>query len=62
MWIFSIAYAIAWISTAIGVVTGVYYTKSAWCLWAFLLPACMQIKFNNSDSGNGNNEEMDDKK
>lgn len=26
------------IATAIGVVAGVYFTESAWCVWAFLIP------------------------
>lgn len=33
MWIANTA---AWIATSIGVVAGIYFTKSAWCLWAFL--------------------------
>lgn len=41
-----IAYASAWISTAIGVSFGVYFTKSAWCLWAFVLPGCITISNN----------------
>lgn len=33
-----LSYAVAWISTAAGVIAGVYFTRSPWCLWAFLLP------------------------
>ena len=29
------ANAVAWIATSVGVVAGMYITKSAWCLWAF---------------------------
>lgn len=35
------AYACAWIATGIAVVAGVYITKNANCLWAFLIPACI---------------------
>lgn len=37
------AYAMAWISTSVAVVAGMYFTKSAWCLWAFVLPACIEL-------------------
>ena len=33
------ARAAAWIATGIAVAVGVYVTKSAWCMWALLLPA-----------------------
>lgn len=33
----TIAYASAWIATAIAVIFAIKYTGSAWCLWAFLL-------------------------
>lgn len=29
---------VAWVATSIAVCVAVYYTHSAWCLWAFLLP------------------------
>ncbi|WP_289290913.1 hypothetical protein [Sporofaciens musculi] len=29
----------AWIATGIAVAVGVYVTKSAWCMWALLIPA-----------------------
>lgn len=28
-----------WIGVAIAVSVGIYITASAWCLWAFLIPA-----------------------
>lgn len=37
------AYAMAWFSTAIAVSVGMYYTKSAWCLWALLIPALLKV-------------------
>lgn len=52
MWI---GYAAAWISTAAAVIAGVYFTGSAWCLWALLLPAMIGVK--NSQK---NGEEMKD--
>lgn len=39
-----LAYAMAWISTSAAVIAGMYFTKSAWCLWAFVLPACIELK------------------
>lgn len=27
-----------WVSVAIAVSVGIYYTKSPWCLWALLIP------------------------
>lgn len=38
------AYAMAWLSTALAAIAGMYFTHSAWCLWALLLPACISIK------------------
>lgn len=32
-------YASMWFATAIAVSVGIYFTHSAWCLWALLLPA-----------------------
>lgn len=62
MWT-SIAYASAWIATAIGVVVGIYFTGSAYCLWAFLLPASISLTVSstvdnkNSEVKDGNAEE-----
>lgn len=33
-------YASTWFPTAIAACVGIYFTRSAWCLWALLLPAC----------------------
>lgn len=30
--------AVAWISTAVAVSVGIYYTQNALCLWALLIP------------------------
>lgn len=49
MWI---GYAAAWISTASAVIAGVYFTGSAWCLWALLLPAMIKVE---STTRNDNN-------
>jgi len=38
------AYAVAWASTSVAVGVGIYITKSAWCLWALLLPACLTFE------------------
>lgn len=46
-----LAYGVAWISTAIAVSIGIYYTKDVNCLWALLLPAYIGISSNdNKDS------------
>lgn len=37
------AYVMAWISTSVAVIAGMYFTHSAWCLWAFILPACIEL-------------------
>lgn len=39
-----IGYAAAWISTAAAVIAGMYFTESAWCLWALILPAVIKIE------------------
>lgn len=33
------AWAIMWIATSVAIIAGMYITKNANCLWAFLLPA-----------------------
>lgn len=43
------AYAMAWISTSVAVIAGMYFTHSAWCLWAFILPACVELTKKNKD-------------
>ena len=37
------AYSMAWLSTAIAVSFGVYFTHSPWCLWALLIPAFLKV-------------------
>jgi hypothetical protein len=39
------AYACMWFATVIGVVAGIYFTKNANCLWTFIIPACVQVKW-----------------
>lgn len=39
-----IAYAMAWLSTSAAAIAGMYFTHSAWCLWVFTMPACIEIK------------------
>lgn len=43
------AYAMAWVSTAIATSIGIYFTGSAWCLWAMILPACISLKSSKKD-------------
>ena len=47
------AYAMAWISTSAAVIAGMYFTKSAWCLWAFALPACIELTCKPKDEESG---------
>lgn len=57
------AYAMAWISTSVAVVAGMYFTKSAWCLWAFVLTACIELTHKNKDkeeSGAAEDEQSKD--
>lgn len=35
-------FVFAWIGTVIAVSVGLYFTQSAWCLWALLFPACLK--------------------
>ena len=45
MWI---AFIMMWVSVSVAVCYGIYITKSAWCLCAFILPA--DIKFSSKTS------------
>ena len=56
MWI---AYAIIWISVSLATCFGVYITKSAWCLWALLLPVCIRFSQTNDDKNKGKKEKED---
>lgn len=54
------ANAVAWIATSVGVVAGVYLTKSAWCLWAFLIPALMMAVYADTYTNKKNDDEEDE--
>lgn len=41
-----IAYAAAWIATAVAVIFGIKLTGSSWCLWAFFFPAGISLSHN----------------
>lgn len=43
-------FACAWIGTSLAVITGIYITGSAWCLWALIFPACMGTKSSSDDN------------
>lgn len=45
-----LAYVVAWISTSAAVIAGMYFTHSAWCLWAFILPACIKLTRSHKDN------------
>lgn len=44
-----IAYGTMWLAVALGVVAGLYFTKSAWCMWAFILPSTIKIHFGDKE-------------
>ena len=50
-----LGYGLAWLSTAIATSVGIYYTYSAWCLWAFILPACINIS-SSKEEGSKNDD------
>ena len=52
------AIAIIWFSVALGVCFGIYYTHSIKCLFAFIIPACMNFK---SESTDDDESKKDDK-
>lgn len=56
-----LAYAAAWIATAVAVIYGIKYTGSAWCLWAFVLPVNIRLslsgKYSDDDDGEEDEEE-----
>ena len=53
----TIAYAIAWIATAIAIIFAIKYTGFAWCLWALLFPACIKASVDISTSNKGDYSE-----
>lgn len=59
------ANVVAWIATSVAVIGGMYLTKSAWCLWAFFIPALMmadyaKIYMNKKEDETENEDEMVD--
>lgn len=36
------ALGMAWIATSVAVIAGIFFTGSASCLWAFLIPAMLR--------------------
>ena len=53
----TIAYASAWIATAIAVIFAIKYTGSSWCLWALVFPACIKVSVDISTSNEGDDSE-----
>lgn len=51
-----LGYGLAWLSTSIATSVGIYYTHSAWCLWALILPACINISSNKDKDTSDNME------
>lgn len=38
------AYAMAWISTSMAAIAGLYFTHNPWCLLVLLIPATIRIR------------------
>jgi hypothetical protein len=59
MWI---AYAAAWLSTGTAVSFGIYYTHSASCLWALMIPAALSLMNRHGDAINvsSSDDEVED--
>lgn len=38
-----LVYGMIWVATAIAISVGIYVTKSAMPLWAFIFPGCVNI-------------------
>ena len=55
-----LAYAVAWIATAIAVIYGIKYTGSAWCLWAFILPVNISLSFSGKHSDDDEEDDEED--
>ena len=51
-----IAYGMMWLSVALAISVGIYFTQNIHCLWFFLIPMMMKVK-----SGSGNEAESEDK-
>jgi hypothetical protein len=54
-----IIYAVVWISTAVAVSVGLYFTHSIHCLWFMLIPTLVSIK-STSSIDNCDNHEKDE--
>lgn len=54
------SYATAWVSTSVAAISVMYFAHSAWCLWAFSLPACIDFpcKCENSDESEESEDEQ----
>lgn len=53
-------YAVAWLSTALATGIGVYFTHSAWCLCAFVLPASISLLSKDDDKNKENKKQSCD--
>lgn len=52
-----LAYSMEWISTSVATIAGMYFTKSAWCPWASILPAYIGLTRKSKDEEEGGEEE-----
>ena len=58
------AYSMAWLSTAIASIAGLYFTHSPWCLWVFIFPAYIGISEtkDGKEKSEEESEELDNEK
>lgn len=54
-----IAYAAAWIATAVAVIFGIKLTGSTLCLWAFFFPAGINLSHNKKTDDNDETDRHD---
>ena len=55
-----VAYGMVWFAVAIAVSIGIYFTKSAWCLWAFIFPMSISITTKKDDDTESMNDDSED--
>lgn len=55
------SYALIWVAVAVAVIAGMLITKSASCLWAFLLPCFIAPSVTYKDDDDEEEDEKEDK-
>lgn len=55
------SYALIWVAVAVAVIAGMIITKSAGCLWAFLIPCFITPSVTYKNDDDKEEDEKDDK-